>query len=154
MITSTRSIIIALLMCTRSGTAIAGPLAAGIASGVPVEIGEVVAGGTWIDGSASGSFRIVTVQISGDTERAEVYLQWIGSRTPVDPIQIITSVGLREFNDMKAAWASVAIDAETAGTAKVTVSGQDGEQQAIGPMTFIATLPGVYTPEGKADEKK
>ena len=69
----------------------------------------------------------------------------------VDPVQIVSSVGLREFNDQKLAWASVAIDTETEGSATITVTGQDAEQRPVGPLTFVATVPGVYklTSEGK-----
>jgi hypothetical protein len=122
----------------------AGALSAGIATAVPVDITEVVAGGTWVDGTANGSFRTVTVQAAGDPEAAEVYIQWIGSRSPVDAVQIISNVGLREFNEQKAAWASVSLETETAGLATIKVTGQDSQSRPIGPIFFVATLPGVY----------
>ena len=84
------------------------------------------------------------MQLSGDVETAEVYVQWLGSRSPVDRVQIISSVGLREFNEQKLAWASVAIDGETEGAARITVTGQDDQSRPVGPLVFVATLPGVY----------
>jgi hypothetical protein len=141
---SVRLLLVVASLGLGTGVLHAGPLSAGIASAVPVDVTEVVAGGTWVDGAASGSFRTVTVLAAGDPESAEVYIQWVGSRSPVDALQIISSVGLREFNEQKAAWASVALETDAEGSATITVSGQDTQSRPVGPLTFVATLPGVY----------
>jgi hypothetical protein len=115
-----------------------------VASRLPVEVAEVVSGGTWIDGQASGSFRTVTIQTYAPSEMAEVYLQWIGSRSPVEPLQVISSVPLREFNEMKLASASITLDTETEGVAKIVVAGQDAGGRPAGLLSFRATGPGRY----------
>ncbi len=116
----------------------------GLAARLPVEVSEVVSGGTWIEGRASGSYRTVTIQTYTPVEVAEVYLQWIGSRSPAEPLQIISSVPLREFNEQKLASASITLDTEVEGAAKIVVAGQDAGGRAAGLLSFSATGPGRY----------
>lgn len=116
----------------------------GLAARLPVEVFEVVSGGTWIEGRASGTYRMVTIQTFAPVEMAEVFLQWVGSRSPVEPLQIISSVPLREFNDQKLAQASITLDTDVEGIAKIVVAGQDGAGRAAGLLSFRATGPGQY----------
>jgi hypothetical protein len=118
---------------------------ASIAARLPLEVTEVVTGGTWVEGSASGTYRTVTVFTAAPTETVDVFLQWIGSRSPVDPLQILSSLPLREFNELKLTSASVTLDDEAEGRVKITIAGQDGNARAAAPITFIATKPGQYT---------
>ena len=133
-----------------AGSAIAEPDAAGLAAAVPVEVTEIVSGGSWVEGTASGSFRTVTIQSYVPAEVAEVWLQWIGSRSPAEPVQIISSVPLREFNDQKLTSASVTLDGETDGTARIMITGQDSDQRAAAALNFLATKPGLYEPVASA----
>jgi hypothetical protein len=115
-----------------------------MAARLPVEVAEVVSGGTWMDGQASGSYRTVTIQTFAPVEIAAVYLQWVGSRSPAEPMQIISSVPLREFNDQKLAAASITLDTEAEGVAKIVVAGQDAEGRTASLVSFIAAGPGQY----------
>ncbi len=119
----------------------------GIASRLPVEVLEVVSGGSWSEGTASGSYRTVTVQSAGNADSAEVYLQWIGSRTAASPLQIISSLPLREFNAQKLGSASVNLETEEEGVARISISAQDGSGKTSTVM-FVARLPGQYEPTG------
>lgn len=116
----------------------------GLVARLPIEVSEVVSGGTWIDGQASGSYRTVTIQTFAPVEMAEVYLQWVGSRSPAEPMQIISSVPLREFNEQKLASASITLDAEADGVAKIVIAGQDSAGNAAGLVSFVAAGPGQY----------
>lgn len=115
-----------------------------MAARLPVEVSEVVTGGTWTDGQASGSFRTVTIQTFAPVEMAEVFLQWVGSRSPVEPLQIMSSVPLREFNEQKLASASITLDIETEGAARIVVAGQDAGGRPAALLTFAAAAPGRY----------
>lgn len=117
------------------------------AARLPVEVSEVVSGGTWIEGQASGSYRTVTIQTFAPVEVAEVFLQWVGSRSPVEPLQIISSVPLREFNDQKLAQASITLETDVEGVAKIVIAGQDAAGRAVGLLSFRATGPGQYVVE-------
>lgn len=112
---------------------------------VPIEVSEVVSGGTWTDGPASGSFRTVTVQVPGETDVAQVFLQWIGSRSPVEPIELLMSVPVSEFNGLKLPSASVTIDAETEGEVRIDIAGQPSEAQQSVIVVLVATTPGHYS---------
>ena len=112
---------------------------------VPINVSEVVSGGTWTDGAASGWFRTVTVQVPGEPEVAQVYLQWIGSRSPVEPVELLTSVPVSEFNGLKLPSASVSIEAETEGEARIDIVGQESANHPPATVTLIATTPGHYT---------
>ena len=132
-----------LLILTGSQISWAQPEGLGVASQLPVEVLEVVTGGTWSEGSASGSYRTVTVQNSANPDVAEVYLQWIGTRSATSPLLIISSVPLREFNEKKLGSASVSLDQETEGSALIGIAAQDSEGKPA-VMTFVAKLPGRY----------
>ena len=116
----------------------------GLAARLPVEVSEVSSGGTWIDGQASGSYRTVTIQTYAPVEIAEVFLQWVGSRSPSEGLQIISSVPLREFNEQKLASASITLEAEVEGSARIVIAGQDAAGRAAGLMSIVATGPGRY----------
>ena len=116
----------------------------GIAAQLPVEVPEVVSGGAWIDGTASGSYRTVTVQIFAPVEHAEVFLQWVGSRTPAEPLRIISSVPLREFNDKKFTSASITLEADADGSARIVIAGQAEDGRAVDLLEFSARQPGQY----------
>lgn len=123
----------------------------GIASQLPPEVLEVVAGGTWSEGSATGMFRTVTVQSEARTDIAEVYLQWVGTRTATSSTQIISSVPLREFNQKKLGSASVNLETETDGEAHIVIAAQDSEGHPS-MVTFIARMPGRYEMLGEPAE--
>lgn len=132
-----------LLILAGSHVAWAQPEGLGVASQLPVEVLEVVTGGTWSEGSASGAYRTVTVQNSANPDIAEVYLQWIGTRTATSPLQIISSVPLREFNDKKLGSSSVSLETGIDGSAHIGIAAEDNEgNPAI--MTFEAHMPGHY----------
>lgn len=128
---------------------------AGLAASLPLEITEVVTGGSWVDGPASGSYRTITVQSAATAETSEVFLQWIGSRSPVSALQILSSVPLREFNDHKLASASINLDAEIDGRIKISVTGQDNNGRPE-TLVFVATKPSQYevVPPEKASATK
>lgn len=125
-------------------SAAAEPEAMGIASRLAVEVTEVVTGGTWIDGAASGAYRTVTVQTSAPEETVDIFIQWIGTRSAAEPPQIISSVPLREVNALKLATASITLESEVEGIAKIIVAGQDASGRTAGLVTFVATTPGRY----------
>ena len=115
-----------------------------IVARLPVEVLEVATGGTWSEGSAaSGSYRTVTLQSSADADRAEVFLQWIGTRTISGPYQIISSLPLREFNDKHWGSASVSLETEIDNEARIAIAAQDRDGKPT-MMTVIARLPGRY----------
>jgi hypothetical protein len=108
---------------------------------VPIEIVEVVSGGSWVSGTQSGFWRTVTVMVSRPNDSSEVYLQWVGSRSPTAPLEIIASAPLREFNDLHLPSSSVALDSDMDGEARIVVTGETEGRQPTA-MTFIARLPG------------
>jgi hypothetical protein len=136
-------------VCLVSVSAKAAPLGAERAEAVPMDVVEVVSGGSWADGSSSGFWRTVTVMTSRPTEASEIYVQWVGSRRPTAPLEILTSSPLREFNELHLSSSSVALDSETEGQVRIVVTGEDASKLPIA-MTFIAGLPGKL--ERVADE--
>jgi len=116
----------------------------GLASRLPVDITEVVTGGVWTNGTASGAYRTVTVQSYAPVETVDVFIQWVGSRSPAEPLQIISSVPLREFNSQKLTSASITLESEVEGIAKVVIAGQDAAGRSVALLTFVATMPGQY----------
>lgn len=84
------------------------------------------------------------MQVQGESEWAQVFLQWIGSRSPVEPVQLLVSLPVAEFNALKLPSASVTIDTGTDGGTRIEITGQESE---IGPpttVTLIASTPGHY----------
>jgi len=153
-------VLAAVCACSPGVRAQAAPAAA-VASQVPITVAEVVSGGTWTDGSANGVFRTITVQVPGNPqdrntqdrnlqdqsgdEIAQVFLQWVGSRTPIDPVELIQSVPVIEFNDLRMTSASVGFEAEGEGQVRVTITSQE-ESDEKPPVTvvLVATTPGHY----------
>lgn len=128
----------------RVGLAVAQAQPMETASQLAVEVTEVVSGGTWADGTASGSYRTVAVQTYVPVEAVDVFIQWIGTRGPAEPLQIISSVPLREFNSQRLTSASITLESEVEGIAKIIVAGQDASGRAAALVSFVATTPGRY----------
>jgi hypothetical protein len=151
------------LICCLCVVAIATPAAfaqsvgSGIAAALPVELTEVTSGGSWIDGSSSGTYRVVIVLGGPPDEAAEVHIQWIGSRTPASPLQIIASTPIKEFNDLRLSSASISVDAEIDGEARVSITGPETPGETPVAVSIVAQLPGQYalvplTPAGGAQQ--
>ena len=122
----------------------AQPDSALLAASVSPAIVEVVSGGSWIEGPASGIYRTVSIQVGGSQDRIEIYLQWVGARTPTGQTELIASLPLREFNEHHYASASVAIESQGDGKAGITITVPEGDAVAIKPMGFTAMQPGQY----------
>jgi hypothetical protein len=126
-------------------TAGAQSVGVGIAAALPVELTEVTSGGSWIDGTASGTYRVFVVIGGIPDEGAEVHIQWIGSRTPASPLQIIASMPIKEFNTLRLPSATISVDAEVDGEARVSIAGPETPGETPVVMSILAGLPGQYT---------
>jgi hypothetical protein len=120
------------------------PPVSAVAATVPIEVTEVVTGGNWVDGAARGVFRTVTVVTHDGGETAAVYLQWIGSRSPAGHTSIISNVPFREFNDQRLASASITLEADVDGAARIVIAGQDANATPTVLLTVIVSKPGEY----------
>jgi len=123
-----------------------------VAAAVPPEVVEIVTGGGWRDGAASGFYRTVTIEAdTNGTERTLVFLQWVGRRTASGPVEVIASRALAEFNDKNHASATVVIESDDDGNGRIEVSAPDEGDEPENAVTVIATTPGHYRVARSAD---
>lgn len=142
---------LAALVLAFSGLASPGVLGQGrtpeqIAQSVPVEVPEVVTGGAWTDGKASGVYRALVV-LSGQKEAvSHVFLQWISVRPDTLVPEIAKTVAVKEVNDKKLPSAFITLQADKEGEAILIVTTIDPKTNNEQAIAFKATKPGVYQP--------
>jgi len=133
----------------------AAPPPAAVAATVPTDVVEVVTGGSWTEGTANGYFRTVTIEVpSGDKIHAEVFIQWVGTRSVNAPVELIASRAVAEFNDEQHSAASVALETEIDGEVRIEITpGATAADQGepAQSMTVVATTPAHYRVEASAN---
>lgn len=134
-----------------SGSATAQPSPAERAARVPIDVVEVVSGSNWERGSARGFWRVVTIMVPStppaNSPHCEVFMQWIGSRTPGAPFEILAASPLVAFNALQLPSASVGLDIEGNREPRVAVTGEDRDG-VLTILTFVVQSPGevVFVP--------
>lgn len=117
-----------------------------IAQSVPVDVPEVVTGGAWTDGKASGVYRALVV-LSGQKEAAShVFLQWIAVNSSTLVPEIAKTVAVKEVNDKKLPSAFITLQADKEGEVILIVTTIDTKTNKEQTLAFKATKPGVYQP--------
>lgn len=116
-----------------------------IAAATPVEIAELMAGGSWQDAGKTGIFRgIVVVTGPNDAPRADVFVQWIGMKAEGGTIEIVQSMAIKEIADKKLTNAQIAIEADKDDEAMFLVTTYDAEAKPQ-VLAFKAGKPGQIT---------
>lgn len=80
-----------------------------LAAAVPVEVSEVVTGGTWSDGAANGIYRAMVV---GDGQRANIVVQMLATEAAPAAPKVVKSIAIKEVAEKKVPNAFLAMDAE------------------------------------------
>jgi hypothetical protein len=115
------------------------------AARVPIDVVEVVSGGNWDQGAARGFWRVVTIMVpktvSPAVPHCEVFVQWIGSRTPGVPFEILTASPLTAFNTLELPAASVSLESDGNHGARVVVTGESTDG-LLTMLTFFVKSPG------------
>ena len=128
-----------------------------LAAAVPVEVSEVVSGGTWSEGAASGTYRAMVVA-SG--QQANIVVQMLAADAGSTAVKVVKSVAIKELTEKKLPNAYLAMDAETENgiTLIVTSYGGGSDQDTALHVKFdsagayrILSAPGEEPP---AAEKK
>ncbi len=119
-----RSTIVAILTITgASGVAAQGRAPDAIAAAVPVEVPEMISGGTWRDDKQTGVYRALVVLSGSDRDyAARVFVQWISVRAEVGRPEVIRTVPLKEINDKKPQHAFITLDTENDNEATLMVT--------------------------------
>ncbi len=119
----------ALAMSLLAGAAYADE-AETIAASVPVEVSEVVSGGTWSEKGATGVYRAMVVSPSSAPGHANVIVQMLAFEQPDATPKVMKTVLIKEVAEKKLANAFLAMDAETENemTLIITAYGAESEQ--------------------------
>jgi hypothetical protein len=135
------------------GSATAQPSSVDRAARVPIDVVEVVSGGNWVQGAARGFWRVVTVMVPNTVSspdsttvspivpHCEVFVQWIGSRTPGAPFEILSASPLTAFNTLELPAASVSLESDSNQGARVVVTGESTDG-LLTMLTFFVKSPG------------
>lgn len=123
-----------------------GPTALEIAGGVPVEIGEVMAGGSWTDAGRIGVYRTIVVLTGpNDAPRADVVVQWIGMKAEGGPAEVVKAVAIKQVADAGLSNAQVALEAEREDEITILVTSYDADAK-LTAIAFKAGKPGDIAP--------
>lgn len=111
-----------------------------VAATVPAEVSEVVSGGTWSEGGASGIYRAIVV-LTAAAAPANVIVQLLSTDKPDAAPQVVKTVLIKEVAEKKLANAFLAMDAETENemTLIVTAYGAESEQDTSLHVKFDAS---------------
>ena len=113
-----------------------------IAAAVPIDVAEVMAGGSWQDGGMNGIYRTVVV-VTGPNEapKADVIVQWIGAKAEGGVPEIIQSTVIKDIADKKLPNAQVALEADKEDEAVILVTSYDADAKPT-VAAFKASKPG------------
>lgn len=132
-----------LLLLTLPGSAQAQD-ATKVAGQVPPEVSEVVSGGSWTQGDASGSFRAIVVNTSeGGQSQAHVIVQWVQSGKDAAP-KVTKSSVVKEIKEKKLQNAFLAMDTENENELTVIVTSYDAKKDEDISMLVKLSAAGSY----------
>jgi hypothetical protein len=139
------SLCLAVLSVALSSRTLALTSSADRAARVPIDVVEVVSGGNWDQGAARGFWRVVAIMVPDPTSSSiphcEVFVQWVGSRTPGAPFEIIAAAPLTQFNALGLASASVTLESESDQAGRIVVTGE-GHDRLLTLLAFVVRSPG------------
>lgn len=119
--------------------------AAKIVETIPTEITEVVSGGSWSEGDASGEFRAITItEQVGSTTQASVIVQMLAIDKATSARKIIKTVPLKEVNDKKLESAFLTMNVESDNELKLNITSYDSEKDQDTEMTVKFASTGKY----------
>jgi hypothetical protein len=125
------------LLTLPAGAAFAADKAGDIAAAVPVEVSELVSGGTWSENGRSGFYRAMVITPGGGASVAVVVQRlWLESEQAVP--QLAGSVPIKGMAEQSFASAVLAMDAETENemTLIVTAFGSGTDQDTAMQFKF------------------
>ena len=133
-----------------------------LAAAVPVEVSEVVSGGTWSANGTSGVFRAMVVATPAGEPQANIVVQMLSLENATAVPKVVRSVLIKEVADKKLPNAFLAMDAETENemTLIVTAYGAGADQDTSMHVKFsgagtyeILPAPGEEAPADAAPAK-
>jgi hypothetical protein len=139
------SLSLAVLCVAVSSRTVALASSADRAARVPIDVVEVVSGGNWDQGAARGFWRVVAIMVPDPTISAvphcEVFVQWVGSRAPGAPFEILAAAPLTQFNALGLTSASVTLESEGGQGGRIVVTGE-GQDRLVTLLAFVVRSPG------------
>jgi hypothetical protein len=100
-----------------------------VAAAVPIEVTEVVSGGNWTAGNATGVFRAITVtNHNGETVQAHVIVQMLETDKTGKVLKIAKTIPVKEVEEKKLANAFLAMDVENDNELTVIITSYDSEK--------------------------
>jgi hypothetical protein len=119
-----------------------------IAAAVPLDVPEIISGGSWKDGQQRGIYRAVVVLTgSGEADfAANVVVQWIGSKGDGSRLEIVKAVPIADFNQKKMANAFLSLESDVENEVVIAISAYDVKTQKESMFAYKAAKPGVLTP--------
>lgn len=116
------------------------------AAQIPAEVTEVVTGGTWTDGDASGVFRgiVVTAPTGKDASQASVIVQWLSVDKSGAAGKVVKSVAVKEVSDKKLQNAFLALDAENENELTLIITSYDAQKDEDASMQVKFNVKGEY----------
>jgi hypothetical protein len=103
--------------------------ASAVAAAVPNEVTEVVSGGNWTEGDASGVFRAITVTKSnGETVQAHVIVQMLETDKTGNVLKVAKTIPVKEVEEKKFTNASLAMDVENDNELTLIISSYESEK--------------------------
>lgn len=109
-----------------------------LAAAVPVEVSEVVSGGTWSTGATNGIYRAMVV---GDGQQANIIVQLLA--LDAGP-KVVKSVAIKEVAEKKLANAFLAMDAEKENEMTLIVTSYGGGSDQDTSMHVKFNSAGAY----------
>ena len=112
-----------------------------LAAAVPVEVSEVVSGGTWSTGATNGIYRAMVV---GDGQQANIIVQLLALETAPATPKVVKSVAIKEVAEKKLANAFLAMDAEKENEMTLIVTSYGGGSDQDTSMHVKFNSAGAY----------
>ncbi|NJM35759.1 MAG: hypothetical protein HC850_14870 [Rhodomicrobium sp.] len=112
--------------------------AGAIAEAIPVEVAEVVSGGTWSDGGVNGLYRALVVIPSSSGVQAHVFVQLVALQKDAAGAKVVKTIPVKEISEQIFSTAFLAMDAETENemTLIVTAYGSGTDQDTTMQFKF------------------
>jgi hypothetical protein len=123
-----------------------GQDAAAIAGTLPVEVSEVVSGGTWSDGANNGLYRALVVIPASSGVQAHVFVQLLALQKDSPGAKLVKTVPIKEVSEQSFSTAFLAMDAETENEMTLIVTGYGSGTDQDTTMQFKFDGQGNYQP--------
>lgn len=118
-----------------------------VAAAVPLEVPEIISGGSWQDGQNRGIYRAVVVLTGSQADfAANVVVQWIGSKGDGSKLEIVNAVPIADFNQKRMANAFLSLESDIENEVVIAISAYDIKTQKESMFAYKATRPGVLSP--------